>query len=249
MKSSTAFFSFFLAVIISLLHTHASGSQCDIELVVFLSEPRSYITICDCKRENSEMTDVVARTQVFIPGNLTNAQAAATRRCFEQDIPALRHTCEDRRAHFIDDATHTLERCLKEEPNAEEMTSQAGTFGFSRDNCNARFERVIQSENTNVWLCTCPQDAANYRISIARAQYFSDNSPTTPIEEIAFVDQCTSQNLEQLSGVCKQNPGAFETVALQLMETCCKRFRQQFPVSKLACDEVVPNQVPIVTDI
>lgn len=221
------------------------AQRCELTLTRVLGRTSNYVWVCDCL--NSEgMFEAAARTQVDAPKSQldTDARATAFLRCTSSEKQRLLHTClRDRRA-FERQAQHVLSRCLHAEPSSQDLQLK-GPFMYNPSTCQSRFVRFIGANTGGVWICRCPQEdrEEGFQVVSGRAQFLTDVSPIGSVEEVSFLQNCTGRtNKNQLQQVCRQSPGDFELLGLQLLQVCCKRARTRFD-AKFRCAAIVPGDV------
>lgn len=241
MKNSTRLTVLCLSAVFSVVLTSALGdSRCKTEFTRVLGRTNTYVWTCDCPSTGGTVAyDIVGRVQGDAPEGPQNsaAQASATTRCAQHAKPEITDACNLNATIFEHIATEKLRTCLQVRPSKDDL-KEKGRFRFSRKLCRSQFVPFLSRKVGGVWLCLC--DQPTFQVVSGRAQFLTNAAPTSPREEVRIISSCTIGVKDQLEDVCRNAPGDFELLALQLLQVCCKRARV-FSNAKFQCAAAVPD--------
>lgn len=224
-----------------------SSQDCNVQMFRIVGDTNSYVWICDDERSGGPPVNgeenVIARAQGKAPSTeeSSTGRMARTVSCFDRAVAEddrLANCCHrPRRWERLGSAA--VSECIASAGRDDDAKK---SFKYSKKDCTAVF--ASYSASGAVWVCICkqprPADKFPFDIAVGRAQFSIDISPTSGKDEVAFVKRCTRKSFNDLRRVCRNTPGNFETLALQLMQACCKRARRKFPDAKLDCAAIVP---------
>lgn len=228
----------------------ASSQACHVDLHHSVGrKPNIYVWTCDDQRgaginPNNE-ENVIARIAETAPptDQTSTARVSRTVSCFEAAIAKDRRlsNCCDHPRRWEHLGLRAMRECISSTARPGEKPTPVK---YSRKECTAVFAGLFSEETAAVWLCLCsqPKLVSRLRFDIVpgRAQYTIKKSPTSPAGEVSFIQRCSRSSFQQLRRVCRETPGNFDTLSLQLMQTCCKRARTIFKDDKLECAAIIP---------
>lgn len=224
-----------------------SAQTCNVQMFRTVGDANSYVWICDDERSGGPMINgeekVIARIQVNAPSTeeSSTGRMARTVRCFDRAVSQDDRlvNCCDRPRRWESLGATAVSECIASAARDDDVEKP---FKYNMKQCTAVF--ASSSPMSAVWVCKCkqprPAGKIPFEIAVGRAEFSINMSPTSGREEVAFVKRCTRASFNDLRRVCRNTPGNFETLALQLMQACCKRARNKFPEAKLNCASIVP---------
>eukprot|EP00177_Eucheuma_denticulatum_P005657 GFKZ01010298.1.p1 GENE.GFKZ01010298.1~~GFKZ01010298.1.p1 ORF type:complete len:269 (+),score=13.23 GFKZ01010298.1:130-936(+) len=233
-----------LLLVLNYLTQAAQAQTCSLSLNRILGRLNNYVWVCDCLTPDG-VPEASARTQIRAPSGVADsaARASAFLRCTNRARDRLLHTCLRNRRLFERQAKRTMERCSNAMLSRGDRDLR-GAFQVDRSRCEAFLRRFVAGEVVGgIWICSCLQSDGEFRVVPGRAQFLTNQSPTGARRELTFLGRCTGEeNREELERVCRETPGDFEILALQLLQVCCKRSRVMFE-EKFECAALVPDDV------
>lgn len=209
-----------------------------------------YVWVCKCPLSQVETVEAsntgFARSSVPSEEHDTQGRSEAFLRCAEHNSDRLSRLCVMNGTLFEREAERIMRHC-SEAPLSQEEQQKNSSFTFTTDKCTTRLVPIVsQFQTGGIWLCECEQpfmtDLFSFDVVVGRGNFTTSASPTSSIDEINLLDQCTSEASEQLQDVCINAPGDFDLLALHLLQACCRRVRA-LSDAKFQCDVWVPQNV------
>lgn len=219
--------------------------DCRSTLFRLIGTTNAYLWVCRCVRGDRRVA--FGRATYVLPkwAEKSNAKHKAFVNCQNQRRSQLEHTCFNNRDHYESRAEEAMKACApaKYQGSEEERKIQS-PFVLKKGKCFAEFVGLFSATQTNgLWACVCKQKYVE--IVVARAQFSSKSAPGSEADEVRELEDCTKGLKPELSRVCLNVPGDFQLLALQNLQTCCKRARV-LSNAKFECAAFVPSDVSVL---
>ncbi|KAI0557778.1 hypothetical protein FGB62_262g02 [Gracilaria domingensis] len=196
------------------------------------------MSVCQCDGLNDaprpfalapfEEDDTMGRFQTFM-------------RCYRKVDRKLKRWCRENRRLLAKRGQKILERCVDARQTKKEKEN-VQPFAYKPKNCNAMYNDVLADPSYIAWVCQCNASKL-YNVGQGVSLFNLDVSHLDVVEELKQMKKCNLESVENLSNVCKNSPGDFETLSRHVMQACCKRVRSGSNNSKFQCVEAVLEPV------
>lgn len=218
-------------------------TDCRSTLFRLIGSTNAYLWVCRCVRDGRRVA--FGRATYVLPkwANRSVAKHKAFVQCQNKRRKSLEQTCFNNREDYEKEAEEAMDACagakLEKGDRANNIQSP---YKLSKGTCFAEFVGLFSGTQTNgLWACVCRQRFVE--VVVARAQFSSQSAPDgNEQEEVQQLETCTKGLAPELSRVCLNVPGDFQLLALQNLQTCCKRVRVKSD-AKFQCAAFVPSNV------